>query len=188
MKKKLLFLFVALFAVLFLVGCEDTIAVDESHDYYVTGQFAGWGDAAGVEEFKMEAIGAKDSRVASIKDDLKDAKYIYIIEATLPAEEAGWDVTYKIDGEMVTVDGNLTVKILQINAGEEAPNWWGQNPESGEFRSLTPDTLYMPPYVEENVDDAGDWNANPVALEAGTYYVVYVQYSNTSHGLALIKK
>lgn len=186
MKKVLLL--IATFVLGFtLVACGNA-KVDEDHNYYVTGQFAGWGDAAGNKDFQMEAVKKSDPRIKSIKADLKDAVYVYVIEVELPAGEAEWDVTYKIDGELVTVDGNLTVKILQVNDGEEAPNWWGQSPESGKFKSLTPDTLYIPPYLEENVDDAGDWNGNPIAFEAGKYVVVYVYYASNSHGLALIKK
>lgn len=197
--KRTLLLMVAVFASLFLVSCTDTKTVleDKDNSYVVTGQIAGWGDAVGKEEFLMEAIARGDERVKSLSKDLKKAKYIYILEVTFPEDfpkdENGneidpWNVEYTIDGEDVVVKGTLTVKVLKVPAGEEAPAWWGQNPESGKFKNLTPDTLYIPPYQEENVDNAGDWNGNPIAFKAGTYYVVYVQYGAASHGLALIKK
>lgn len=188
--KRLILVLTLVFAALFLVACGDSgkVLEDDAHVYYLTGQLAGWGDAVGNNQFLMTAIAKNDDRVKSISKDLKNAKYIYIIEATFPAGEAGWEVSYKIDGKDVEVDGNLTLKILQVNKGEEAPNWWAQAPESGEVKNLTPDTLYLPPFVEENVDGAGGWNDNPIVFAAGTYYIVYVQYSNTEHGLAAIKK
>lgn len=188
--KKVLGLVVVMFAAFLLVACTDTktVLVDDAHTYYATGQFASWGDAVGNTSYQMIATNRGDARLKSISSDLKDAKFIYVLEVVLPSEDAGWNVTYKIDGEVKELNGNLTVKVIQTNVGAEAPNWWGQSPESGEIKSLTPDTLYLPPFVEENVDEAGGWNDNPVALEAGTYYMVYVQYSNTSHGFGLIKK
>ncbi len=189
--KKLLGVFAFVLLSVVLISCgklSDEVVVDDAHDYVITGNFAGWGDAVDDEANFMTAVAQADERINSLKKDLKDAKYVYVIEATFPSEEAEWDVTYKIKGEEVTVNGNLTLKILQVNKGAEAPNWWGQGPESGEFKNLTPKTLYIPPFLEENVDDAGGWNDNPIVFEAGTYLIVYVQYSNTSHGLAAIKK
>ncbi|VEU82351.1 hypothetical protein [Acholeplasma hippikon] len=191
--KKFLTLAVAIVATIVLVACGpkvdmDTKLEDAEHNYFVTGQLAGWGDAVGKAEFTMAATNRGDSRISSIVDDLKDAKFVYVIEATFSAEAAGWDVKYTIDGTEKTFDGNLTVKILQVNKDAEAPNWWGQNPESGKFDNLTPATLYLPPFQEANENGAGDWNGNPVVMEAGTYYIVYVQYANNHHGLAAIKK
>lgn len=188
--KKMLGLFVLAFAAFMLVACTDTKTVlqDDAHTYYATGQFAGWGDAVGQAPYTMKATNRGDSRIKSISSDLKDAKFIYVLEVTLSSEAAGWDVTYKINGEVKALDGNLTLKVIQTDVDAEAPNWWGQSPESGKVVSLTPDTLYVPPFVEESVDQAGGWNDNPIALAAGTYYFVYVQYATDSHGFALIKK
>ncbi|HCZ24538.1 MAG TPA: hypothetical protein DHV05_06805 [Acholeplasmataceae bacterium] len=79
------------------------------------------------------------------------------------------------------------MKMIRTDLGDEVPNWWGQSPESGEIENLTPETLYVPPFVEENVDMAGGWNDNPAALAAGTYYFVYVKYES-SQAFALIAK
>jgi hypothetical protein len=186
--KKLVLLLVALFGAFALVGCvSGEILVDEAHDYYATGQFAGWGDAVGNEDFLMEAIARNDERIKSIVKETKGAKFLYLIEITLPDTAAGWDFTYKIDGEDVTFDGNQSLKMIRTDAGDEVPNWWGQSPESGKMDNLTPETLYIPPFVEENVDNAGGWNDNPGALEAGTYYFVYVKFEE-SQAFALIEK
>jgi uncharacterized repeat protein (TIGR02543 family) len=160
---------------------------DHNHDYYVTGNFAGWGNASGNPTYKMEGISKEDSRVSSIVHLLEGAEYIYIIEIVLPSTAAGWDVTYKIDCTVTVFDGNLTVKVIQTDAGDDIPNFWAQNPESGAITNLTPETLYIPPFVEENVDQAGTWNDNPVARAAGTYYLVFVIFQGTK-AMALILK
>jgi hypothetical protein len=188
--KKLFTLFVVLFVAIALFACadpNDTVLVDEAHDYYVTGNFAGWGGAAGNPDYKMEAIAINDARVASIKAQLKGATGLYIIEIVLPSTAAGWDVTYKVDNTVTVFDGNLTVKVIQTDAGDDIPNFWAQNPESGKINNLTPATLYIPPFVEENVDQAGTWNDNPVARAAGTYYLVFVIFQG-SKSAALIAK
>ena len=186
--KKLVLLLVALFGAFALVGCvSGEVLVDEAHDYYATGNFAGWGDAVGNEDFKMTAIARNDERIKSIVDETKGAKFIYIIEITLPTGDTDNPLTFKIDGVVKTFSEKLTLKMVRTDAGDEVPNWWGQNPESGAFENLTPETLYVPPFVEENVDQAGSWNDNSVAMEAGTYYFVYVKYED-SQAFALIAK
>jgi len=172
--KKLLVLVVALVATFGLTACgSDEILENESKAYYATGQFNGW---SAQDDFEMEAIKLSDERVASIKSDLKGVESLYILEITLPTDEAGWTVTYTIDSKEVVVDGYLTVKIIKTDAADkDSVDFWAQSPESGKVKNLTPDTLYIPPFVEENVDDAGTWNDNPIAFEAGTYYIVFAE-------------
>ncbi len=136
----------------------------------------------------MVAIAKNDERVASLKDELKDVEFLYLLEATLPADDAGWAVTYKIDGTVTELNGNLTVKVIRTTVDDsDARDWWAQSPESGEINNLTPDTLYIPPFVEENVDQAGGWNDNPAALAAGTYYIVFAEFEDGSRALGLVE-
>jgi len=181
--KKLLLMVLGLGLALGLAGCNKPLENAEK-DYYVTGNFNGWDT---VETGKMVAIAKNDDRVASIKDDLKDVEYLYLAEIVLPTTAAGWDVTYKVNGTVTTYDGNLTVKVIRTTAGDsDARDWWAQSPESGEINNLTPTTLYIPPFVEENVDQAGGWNDNPVAFVAGTYYAVFAEFSDGTRALGLI--
>lgn len=181
--KKFLTLAIAIVAAMVLVACSPK--VDEAHDYFLTGNMMGWGDVTAKPEFAMTAVKKNDERLSSIKDQLKDAEYIYVLEHAY-TNGAGWEVKYTIDGKEVVVDGNLAVKIIKAVKGEEAPTWWGQSPESGKFTNLTPSTLYIPPFMEENVNGAGGWNDNPMLYKPGKYVMVYVQYSATQHGLAAI--
>lgn len=185
--KKLFVLLLGLVLALGLTGCNNDPLVDEDNNYWATGQFAGWGDAAGNTDYQMEAIAKNDDRVDGL--ELDDVMYLYLLEVTLPDGEAGWTVTYTIDGTETTVDGNLTVKIIKTDAtdADNIPVWWAQSPESGELTNLTEETLYVPPFVEENVDGAGTWNDNPIAFEAGTYYLVFAQYEDGSRAIGLVE-
>ena len=181
--KKVLMFAMTLALLLGLSGCA---LASKTKDYYVTGNFNGWDT---VESGKMTAISKNDKRVASIADQLDEAEVLYIAEITLPSTSANWDTnpTYKIDGVVTEFDGNLTVKIIRTAKDDpDTRDFWAQSPESGAITNLTPTTLYIPPFVEENVDQAGAWNDNPVAFLAGTYYAVFAEFADTTKGLGLI--
>ena len=56
-----------------LVACTpDTVLENTEKDYYVTGQFAGWGDAVGKDQFRMTAVSLKDARV-----ELSEQQYVH---------------------------------------------------------------------------------------------------------------
>lgn len=205
---------VAISALFVLVACSKPLE-DKENTYVITGQFAGWGDVIGEDgpkaEYKMTAIATSDKRVKSIKADLKDAKYLYIVEheftnnkgeewVTTENEagwEAGWSVKYKITEdatEFTEVDGNMAIKVIrakQETAGGETawvPAWL---PDAGNtnVKSLTPETLYLPPHSEaETYPGSGAWNDNPMVLKAGTYYVVFAEMNDGTFGLGLIAK
>ena len=165
-----------------LASCGGPILADAANDYYVTGNFAGWGDATeavgtdGVKTFLMEAVSVNDRRVSSVKSAFKNPEFLYVKQIVLPSTAAGWDVKYvrTQDGAEQTFDGNLTVKVLQTATDSPVPVYWAQNLESGPVNNLTPSTLYMPPYVENPIyPGSGTWGDNPVALTAGTYTLVF---------------
>lgn len=205
--KKFMFLFVLALTSVFMVGCfggkdddknddtvdETVILVDEAADYFLTGQFAGWGEATDPlndGEHLMEAIKLGDPRIASIKAKLTGVQYLYIKSHTVPSNEeelADWTVEYEINGEQVVVNGMNALKIIKTDKNSEIPLFWGPSPESGEFVNLTPETLYVPPYTSDE-SPAGGWNDDPIILEPGEYYVVYIQYSRTSHAIAVVAK
>ena len=184
------------------LGLIPTSLVNEAKDYYATGQFNGWDTKP---EGMMEAISINDPRVASIVEALEGVKFLYLLEATLPAEDAGWAVNYIIDGVNTTLNGNLTVKVIRTMAGDpDTRDWWAQSPESGQINNLTPDTLFIPEFVEnattsviddmgtpeDTTDDvtftSGAWNDNPAALEAGVYYIIFAEFNDNTKGLGLI--
>ena len=176
---------------------EEQVLENAAKDYYATGQWNGWDTKV---DGKMEAIKLSDPRVASIVEALEGVKFLYLLEATLPAEDAGWAVNYIIDGVNTTLNGNLTVKVIRTMAGDpDTRDWWAQSPESGQINNLTPDTLFMPEFVENattsNVVGEGEeavtytsgaWNDNPAALEAGSYLIVFAEFNDNTKGLGLI--
>jgi len=171
-------------------------------DYYLTGNWNGWDTK---EDAVMEAIYLADERVASIADELEGAKYLYVLDVFLPSDDAGWGPNYIIGEENVHFNGNQTVKVIRTLAGDpDTRDWWAQSPESGAITNLTPDTLFIPEFVEtattsavddndtpdDTTDDvtytSGAWNDNPVALEAGSYLAVFAEFEDGSKGLGLI--
>ncbi len=174
---------------LLLTGCGvdmTTVLSNPEKDYYATGNWQGWSAA---EATKMTAVARGDDAVATIKDQLKEAEFLYVYEGiVLSAEPAGWGSTYTKDGVDFTIDGNLTVKIIRTALGDkDSVDYWIQSPESGAVSNLTPDTLFMPEFVPEaSAGTLGHSNSNPGAYEAGTYTLVYAALP-TGHAMGLIK-
>ncbi|MDD4069939.1 MAG: hypothetical protein PHF05_05750 [Candidatus Izemoplasmatales bacterium] len=199
--KKLLVLLLGLVFSFGLTACTSEPLANAEKDYYVVGNFNNWAQGT-TAEYKMEAIPLNDARVKSLKDDLDGAKYLYILELTLPTEDAGWGKYFIIDEENTTIDGNQIIKIIRTDAGDtDAINWWAQSPESGKIDNLTPDTFWIPEFVENatTTDTVGEgeeaitytsgaWNDDSVALAKGTYYVVYVDFGAGSQAMGLIEK
>lgn len=175
---------VAVSALFMLVACDNSLA-DKENSYVITGQFNGWkvntledDEKKLNDDYTMTAIALDDKRVESIKDQLKDVKYLYIIEHTFtnnkgdqwvnnelndngdpinPAGwEAGWSVKYKLTADatdFTEVDGNMAIKVIRTKYEEvEGLGAWKQDwmPDAGNttFKSLTPATLYMPPHSQ----------------------------------------
>lgn len=181
MKKSFLGLFIS---ALMLVGCSGgTVLKDEAHDYFVSGAFAGWGDATTAKDedgnlkYLMEAVAVNDERVKSLKKDLKGATMLYVYEGIELAEGEEWGEEFRVnedDEELTSFNGGLSVKVLQTAVGEEAPIYWAQNKESGRVKNLTPDKLFIAPYQEDDAwEDSGTWASNLFANEPGTYTMVF---------------
>lgn len=175
MKKRIIALFLAVFALFAFVGCGKVLENTEK-DYYVTGQIGNWGSAIGQEAYKMEAVKLNDARIASVKDTLKKATAIYILQVALPGSDAGWKNTFKVNGVETDFNGNLSVKVVRTAKDDpDTVDFWAQNKESGAITNLTPSTLFMPAYKETATDGEGTWADNPFAYKAGTYYVVFAE-------------
>lgn len=216
MKKLVTILMVAVLAVSCIcvfAACEkgEPLADTEGYRYVITGQWADWANVADPDDpsklredgkFEMEAIAVSDKRVKSIRDQLDDVKLLYIAEHEFTNNkngdewEAGWSVTYALTegAEPITVDGNMAIKIIKTKyetLGDESSWSAGWIPDAGSttVKSLTPSTFYMPPHSETpTYEGSGAWNDNPIALEAGTYYVVFAAYTNGTFGIGLIAK
>lgn len=193
---------VAMSCVFALAACAKPLE-DPEYAYTITGNFNGWkvntdaNDETKLDaKYQMEAISVNDERVASIKGQLKDAQYLYVVEHTCVNEGAGWTIKYTLSegGREVEVDGNMAIKVLKtkFTVVGEVSSWeanWLPDAGNTNVRSLTPDTLYCPPHSEaETYPGSGSWNMNPIILEAGTYYVVFATFADGTYGIGAIAK
>lgn len=185
--KKLLVVALMLLASFSLVGCYSSeILANTEKDYYVTGQFADWGTGIGKAEQKMTAIALNDARVKSVAKQIKDATALYIFEITI-ADGATWEASTFKDSVETKYNGNHAIKVVRTAAGDaDTVDWWAQSPESGKINNLTPDTLYMPEFVETSTGN-GAWNDNPVIFLNGTYYIIYAEVGTAKY-IAVVEK
>lgn len=206
MKKLVTILLVAILAascICVFAACEKPLADTDGFSYVITGDWNGWkvnvdpDDETKLDaQYAMEAIALSDSRVKSIKDQLEGVKLLYIGEHEFVNEGAGWDITVSLtEGATPSVfNGNMAIKVLQTKYETlgDASSWsgeWIPNAKTANARTLTPDTLYIPPFSEvETYTGSLTWKDNPVALEAGTYYVVFAAFTDGTFGLGLIAK
>ena len=185
---------VAMSCVFALAACAKPLE-DPEFFYTITGNFNGWKvntDAADETKldakYQMEAISASDARVKSIKGQLKDAQYLYIVEHTCVNEGAGWTKKYTLS------EGGREVEVLKtkFTVVGEVSSWeanWLPDAGNTNVKSLTPDTLYCPPHSEApTYPGSGAWNDNPIILEAGTYYVVFATFADGTEGIGAIAK
>ena len=170
--KKFSILFVL--GALLLTGCgvdTKTVLSNPEKDYYATGAWADWGNTTA----KMTAVSRGDEAVASIKDQLDHAEFLYIYKNIVLTDNQIWGSTYTIDGVETVLNGGQSVKAIRTAIDDkDTVDYWIQSPESGAVSNLTPETLFIPNFVETAVEGIpGTWNDNLFGYETGTYTMVY---------------
>jgi len=173
-------------------GCSMAAAKDKLHDYYVTGEFASWGDAVGNEAFKMEPTTRGDSRIRKLRRGLRKARLIYVAEHIKISETgADWTVDYVGEEDDVPVllqaDGNQSLKWFRVLRDEIDPDLWFQSPASGPVKNLSPQLLYIPEYAE-STELGVDWNDMCVVLKPGSYTVVLALMKDNTWVAGLIQE
>ncbi len=186
------FSILAVLGALLLTGCGvdmTTVLSNPEKDYYATGAWADWGNTTA----KMTAVARGDARVASIKDQLDDAEFLYVYENVVLTDTQTWSATFIIDGVETSFNGGQTVKVIRtLLDDKDSIDYWLQSPESGAVSNLTPETLLIPNFVETAVEGIpGSWNDNLVAYETGTYTMVYAYIATVGevaahHAMGLI--
>ena len=159
-----------------LGGCSVAAAKDKLHDYYVTGEFGAWGDAAGQDAYRMEPTTRGDRRIRGLRRQLRKAQYNYVTEhITISDTGADWLVDYvgAVDDEptLLQADGNQSLRWFRVLREETDPELWLQSPASGPVKNLSPALLYIPEYAESTALGT-DWNDMCVVLKPGCYTVV----------------
>lgn len=202
---------IAVSALLVLAACgpqDKEPRANANENYVITGNFNGWKVNVTEEnkldsKYQMEAVKIQDERIESIKESIVDAKYIYVVEHTATNNkkedgswESGWSIKYATSegAEPIEVDGNMAIKVIGTHEETAAgvTTWtsaWLPDAGNTVFKSLTPDTLYMPPHSEKaQWENSGAWNDNPILLKAGTYTIVFVEFNDGTYGLGAIAK
>lgn len=172
---------------------EDTVLKDDGFQYYVAGHFNGWEEALDYPNYQMKARSLNDPDLLDIRYKLDDAMLLYSLDINIPNAVSGFSITYHIGGNDVRFDKNLTLKLAQTETidGQERLSMWGPSPESGRIHNLTPETLFIPSYVDPSSSDyvfgQGDWNSDPVLYQAGHYTIVFAEMNGERY-LGAIKQ
>ncbi len=214
--KKLVTILLAAVMLFALVGCAAApILKDEAHTAWVAhGQYKladgtdnAWGgkDSDLYEKSALTAISMDDLKAISseVYDALskKEVKYLYTIDLIFGTNDAGWTSDFVKDGVLYRANGSYCFKVAQCNADIDGDNkvyaedQWLHDPKTANVESLTPVTLFFPPWQEEKDEYGLAWDNNPVVIGgAGLYTLVIAQYANASaagtpgYGAALILK
>ena len=212
---------VALLSVLMVLGmaacgkpapkplADDTHAAWVAHGQYLLadGTPNGWNgkDTALYEASALKAIALED--VKTINEALyntlsgKEIKYLYTIDLLLGTNDAGWTTNALINGKLYRVNGSNAFKIAQCSVDVDgdtkvyAEDQWISDPKTAHAESLTPDTLFMPVWQEENDEYGFSWASNPACIgQPGLYTLVIAQYTSVSsattpgYGIGLVLK
>ncbi|MDL2292475.1 hypothetical protein LJC17_02665 [Acholeplasma sp. OttesenSCG-928-E16] len=172
--KKILSIIICFTFLLTLFGCNKVLA-NANADYYVV-------NAATNAETKMEAISLNDSRVKSVKGLLKQTYHLYIASVDLTEVSGATSIIHEHNGEITSFNAGLGIKIKK--SGDES--WVGQSIDSGKFENITSNALLVPPFNALQVAGVTNFNNISVALEAGSYYVVFAEVTGGIKALGLI--
>lgn len=188
---------------------DDTHAAWVAHGQYLLadGTPNGWNgkDTALYEASALKAIALED--VKNINEALyntlsgKEIKYLYTIDLILGVNDAGWTTNALIDGKLYRVNGSNAFKVAQCSVDADGDNkvyaedQWISDPKTAHAESLTPDTLFMPVWQEENDEYGFSWASNPACIGVpGLYTLVIAQYTSVSsattpgYGIGLVLK
>ena len=188
---------------------DDTHAAWVAHGQYLLadGTPNGWNgkDTALYEASALKAIALED--VKNISEALyntlsgKEIKYLYTIDLILGVNDAGWTTNALIDGKLYRVNGSNAFKVAQCSVDADGDNkvyaedQWISDPKTAHAESLTPDTLFMPVWREENDEYGFSWASNPACIGVpGLYTLVIAQYTSVSsattpgYGIGLVLK
>jgi predicted small lipoprotein YifL len=157
---------------------DDTHAAWVAHGQYLLadGTPNSWNgkDTALYEASALKAIALED--VKGINEALyntlsgKEIKYLYTIDLILGVNDAGWTTNALIDGKLYRVNGSNAFKIAQCSVDADGDNkvyaedQWISDPKTAHAESLTPDTLFMPVWQEENDEYGFSWASNPACI------------------------
>ena len=157
--------------------------------YHVVGGYLDdwntYSDANKMTEITVDALPAD---IKSQVDTTREITALMKLEGRVFNVGPAWTANANIDGEVVVLNGGYTVKV--VRAGYDAEDdvsfadQWNPDPKTSCVANLTPDTLYMPKWVEtpaEGEEGLGTWADNPVVIGgAGEYTVYFIEYAGAN--------
>ena len=173
----------------------------EGKEYYVVGgYYDDWNTYSDSNKMTRITVDALDASLKSLLAD-KNVDAILKYEGRVFNVGPTWTANANIDGEVVTMNGGYTMKVVRAVYDAEDDNTfvdaWVPDPKTAAVQNLTPDTLYMPKWVETPAageEGLGTWADNPVVIGgAGEYTVYFIEYSGTNslespkYAMAVIK-
>ena len=164
------------------------VPVKSNISYHVVGgYFDDWNNYT--DSNVMTRVSALDLP-AEVKAQLLDKEIvgIYAFDGRTFNVGPTWTANANIDGEVVTLNGGYTLKVVKAAYDEEDDvtfaQQWNPDPKTSAVQNLTPDTLYMPKWVETPAageEGLGTWADNPVVIGgAGEYTVYFVEYKGAN--------
>lgn len=157
--------------------------------YHVVGGYLDdwntYSDANKMTEITVDALPAD---IKSQVDTTREITALMKLEGRVFNVGPSWTANANIDGEVVVLNGGYTVKVVRAGYDAEDDNYfadqWNPDPKTSCVANLTPDTLYMPKWVEtpaEGEEGLGTWADNPVVIGgAGEYTVYFIEYAGAN--------
>ncbi|MDY0210954.1 MAG: dockerin type I domain-containing protein [Acholeplasma sp.] len=175
---------------LFLAGLRgpfEEIVVPPVHvyQYFLACTYNNWQDAINYPVNKLMEIDIKDPAIMDMTAGF-NVKNVYKNSVFVPLDETGDTVTHIVNGSEATFYSSRMFKIIETNEDLDFLRWL-QSPESGPVMNLTPDTIFMPPYLAElNYDEYS--KSNLVFLNGGIHDVYLVKLGNDQMGIGAIRR
>ena len=161
---------------------------EPTYSYHVVGGYYGdWNDYTKANEMTEITVDELDEEIASQLLD-KEITAVLKLEGRLFDKKGEWTADASINGEVVKFDGGFTIKVVHAcyDYADQvtSANMWCPDPHKAKVQNLTPDTLFIPNWVETPAageEHLGKWDDNPVVIGGvGEYDVYFVEYAGAN--------
>ena len=161
--------------------------INDEYTYYAVGGFYdNWADYTDSNRMSQISLFELKNDYPEVYQNLEifDVKSIYIINDREFKNINSWTSPLYQDGNRFDYDAGYTLKVVEAYYDSidktYFPNRWICDPITVHTGNLTPNSLYIPEWVEFN-QGFGTWNENPIVTAGdGLYSVIFVDYGRTS--------
>lgn len=181
---------------------EPQVQPKEEKSYYIVGGLLGdWNDYTDANKMTEITVEELDPSLREKLDSTREIFGIYKFEGRKFTVGAGYTKPAVKDDEPITLDGGFSFKVVHAFYDEEdgnmIPQQWNPGPGASHVENLTPDTVFMPKWVEtpaKGEEYLGAWNDDPLVISgSGIYTVYFIDYVGPNsaevakYAVALIK-